>query len=83
MKRFLAVLLAVGLIGCGSGLGPVLSSVDAVARALCAAHYGEKQGMSVEDAARAYCATREAWQPWIGPALQAQKAGAKAAASKD
>lgn len=74
----LGLLVVVFLSGCAS-LKPVLSSADEIARALCAAHFGQKSGMTVEQAARAYCETREAWEPWIGPALQAKRSGAQRA----
>lgn len=81
-KLFAVVLLSLTLIGGCATLKPVLRSVDQIAQAMCAAFFSDKQGVSVEDAARIYCATREAWEPWVGPALEAQKAGgAKAEAS--
>jgi hypothetical protein len=82
MKNFRSIAAAIviatfTLPGCASVM-PVLKSVDQIARSLCAAFYGEKNGISADEAARLYCATREAWEPWIGPALDAQRAGGAA-----
>ncbi len=80
---YLSVLLVLSVFlsavaGCAAAL-PIVRSVDDIARSMCAAYFGQKQGVSVEDAARMYCATREAWAPWIDPALKAQQSGAAAA----
>ena len=75
------ILLLTAAVGCAAVL-PVLRGIDEVARSMCAAHFSQKQGMSVEEAAKLFCSTREAWEPWVGPALEAQKAGARRAEAR-
>jgi hypothetical protein len=64
------VLLA---IGC-SEAKPVARTVNDVARELCAIFFSERQGISVEDAARGICSTREVLDPFIREVLKAQRA---------
>jgi len=78
LKLMLATLVAVvALQGCAfwQKVKPIVSTVDDIARSMCAQWYGEQMGMSVDDALKLYCNTREAWAPWIDPALAASKMG--------
>jgi hypothetical protein len=62
---------------------PVLRTVDDVASNLCALHFSEQQGLSIEDAGRKFCDTKRKLQPWIDEVLAAQQsAGARAAAQQ-
>lgn len=78
----LVVALCLPLPGCAEAR-PILRTVDDVAKNLCALFYAEKQSLSVEDAARSFCRTRDAWEPWIDEALRAQQAGGAVATSRD
>jgi hypothetical protein len=78
MRNLSALVLALALsTGCAAfqAAKPVLKTIDDVARQLCLLHYSEKASLSVEEAAEFYCKNREQWEPWIGPALSAQKVG--------
>jgi hypothetical protein len=57
---------------------PIVSTVDDVARSMCAMFYGERMGVSPEEALKTYCKLREQWAPWIDPALASMEAGATA-----
>jgi hypothetical protein len=83
MKRWFSVfLVSLFVMTSCAGALPVVRTIDDMARDMCAKFFGEKNGISLEDAARTYCQTREDLDPWIGPLLEAQKAGEKAAAKK-
>lgn len=58
---------------------PFVQTVDDIARSMCAVFYGQQNGVSAEQAARLYCATRDAWAPWLDPALAGTQAGGVAA----
>lgn len=79
---FVAVAIGSGAPGCSSAK-PILRTVHDVARSLCAIHYAELHGFSVEDAAKAFCSTEEALRPWIDEALRAQRAAAAKATQGD
>lgn len=74
MKRFAPVLLVACLGGCAS-FKPVVRTADDLAQEACALFFGDKQGIDIEAAAKAYCATRQAWAPFINPILAAEKQG--------
>ncbi len=59
-----------------SSAKPILRTVNDVARSMCAIFFAERQGISIQDAARAFCATENALRPWIDEALKAQAAAA-------
>jgi hypothetical protein len=59
---------------------PALRTTHDIAKATCSAYFGELQGLSLEDAARAFCEGEEAMRPWIDAILAAkQEAGPVAA----
>lgn len=62
---------------------PVLRTVDDIATNLCAIHFSERQGISIEDAARAFCDTKRKVQPFLDEVLAAkQSAGTRAEAQR-
>jgi hypothetical protein len=77
----LVVLLGFVPTGC-AGWKPVARTVDGVAETLCAQFFGEKQKLSLEDAAKQFCATHEELQPWIDQVLAAKREGGKAALAR-
>jgi hypothetical protein len=83
--RMSALVLALGcfgllLSGC-AGWKPIARTADGVAETLCAQFFGEKRGLSLEDAAKQFCSTRADLEPWIESVLAAKReAGPKAAA---
>ena len=77
------VTFAVWLSSCAE-FKPVAKTVNDVARDLCAIFYGKKQGISVEDAAKAFCATEKQIAPFLDEVLSAeQRAGAKSLQARD
>lgn len=78
--KFAPIVIAIVIAtGCAI-LKPALRTVDDIAREACALYFAELQGISARDAARAYCATREALDPFIREILAAQRvAGAQSA----
>jgi len=70
--------LALAVTGC-AGAKPVIRTINDIAKDACALFFSEKQGISIEDAARGICATREVLDPFIREILKAQQlAGASA-----
>lgn len=72
-----AVLLAIGLsiaapTGCAEGR-IVARGANDIARDLCALHYGQREGISLDDAARTFC---QDLRPWLDLVLRAQRDGA-------
>lgn len=67
------------MTGCAS-LKPIARTVDDVAHSLCALHYSEREGMSLEDAGKRFCETEAMIRPWLDLALRAQRDGASAPA---
>lgn len=61
---------------------PYVSTVDDIAKSMCAKYYGDALGVSVDDAFEMYCRTREAFSPWIDPALASVQAGGAAASQR-
>jgi len=86
MKNRIARLLAATLVilsvtGCAwwqKDVKPIVSTVDDIARSMCAMFYGERMGVSPEEALKTYCKLREQWAPWIDPALASMQAGGSA-----
>jgi hypothetical protein len=69
-------LLAAFLVaGCAS-LKTVTRAADSAAELACAEFFGAKQKLSIEDAARAFCATREDLEPWTEAILAAKRQAA-------
>lgn len=67
--------------GCAE-MKPVARTVNDVARDLCAIFYGKKQGITIDEAARAFCATEKQIAPFLDEVLAAeQRAGMKATAA--
>jgi hypothetical protein len=82
MVRMVTTLLALALVGC-SWLKPATRTVKDAAEILCGAYFSESAGLSVEDAARAFCSTEKQLRPWLDQVLAAkQTAGAQAAAAQ-
>ena len=89
MKQIKFILLTAMLLLSASGCAwwdktgkTVVRDVDTAARALCALFYSDSAGLSVDDAARLYCKTREQWSPWIDAVLSGvQTGGARAGAA--
>ena len=78
----LIVSVAFSLTSC-AGIKPVIKTIDDLAQDACGMFFADRMGISWEDAARAYCNTREALAPFIDPLLEAQaKAGGEAAAAQ-
>ena len=61
--------------GCASWK-PVARTTNDVARVLCGEFFGEKQGLSVEEAAKKFCETRDDLEPWIDAVLAAKREAA-------
>ena len=70
---FFVALLA--LPGCAAfqSAKPVLQTADAVAQQACALFFGERNRMSVEEAAEAFCKAKEQYQPWLDAVLRADR----------
>jgi hypothetical protein len=61
---------------------PAARTVNDVARDLCALFFAEQQGISVEQAAKLACETREQLDPWIEQVLAAKQTAGAAATRK-
>jgi hypothetical protein len=71
LKLGAALLLAsVLFVACGA-LGPARTAND-IARQLCALHYAERQGISLEDAGKTFC---QDIRPWLDLVLRAKREG--------
>lgn len=77
---FSLIALAMPLLGCSSWK-PVARTGNDVARVLCGEFFGEKQGISFEDAAKKFCETRDDLAPWIDAVLAAKREAAPKAAA--
>jgi hypothetical protein len=84
MSRSLGYLAALALLVAGcSWLKPATRTVKDAAEILCGAYFSESAGLSVEEAARAFCSTEKQLRPWLDQVLAAkQTAGAQAAAAQ-
>lgn len=75
MKKLPLLLLLCA--GCAE-MKPIARTVNDVARDLCAIFYGKREGISIDEAARTFCATEKQLGPWIDEVLSAeQRAGTK------
>lgn len=85
LQRPLSTLTVVGLLlmlpSCANWK-PIARTTNDVARALCGQFFGEKQGISVEEAAKKFCETRDDLAPWLDTVLAAKQAGGKAALAR-
>lgn len=67
-----AVLATAALASCAA-LKPVARTTHDVAKQLCELFYSEKNGISIEEAGRAFCATEQDLRPWLDEVLKAQE----------
>lgn len=58
-----------------AGSKPYLRTADDAATWACAAFYGKKQGLSLDEAAKAFCSTKEQVQPWLDQLLALERQG--------
>jgi hypothetical protein len=58
---------------------PVVKTVNDAAALACQAYFGEKQGISFEEAAREFCVTREELAPFLDAILAAGPVAAQRA----
>lgn len=66
------------LVSCASAK-PVVRTVNDLAFEACQIYFGQKNSISLEDAAKTFCDTQEKLKPWLDEILAAQqRAGAKA-----
>lgn len=72
---FLATTLLL-LSGCAAfqSAKPALQTADSLAQQACAVFFGQQRGMSVEDAAEAFCEAKEQYQPWLDALLRTDRA---------
>jgi len=85
LKLIFATTLALYLTACGAfwdNAKPYVQTVDDVAKSMCANYYGETMKISVDDAFKMYCRSRDAFSPWIDPAIASMQAGAAAKQSQ-
>lgn len=57
---------------------PYLRTADDAATWACAAFYGKRQGMSLDEAARTFCKTKAQIQPWLDHLLALERQGVPA-----
>jgi hypothetical protein len=60
-----------------AGWKPFARDASDVARNLCGLFFAEKQGLSLEDAARQFCVTRDQLDPWLEEILRAKATAGK------
>jgi hypothetical protein len=73
------LVLALGLLQSCSNWKPAARTVNDVARELCSLFFAERQSISLEEAAKTACETREQLDPWIEQVLAAKQAAGAAA----
>lgn len=79
-KFSLALVFALGLSAQACADAKVVArGANDIARDLCALHYSEREGVSVEDAARTFC---QDIRPWLDLVLRAKADGASKACEK-
>lgn len=66
---------ALGACSAWADAKPVVRTADDLAQQACALFFGQKMGISPEDAFRAYCAARKDFAPFIDPVLAAEQQG--------
>ncbi len=72
----LCLALPLLLLSSCSSWKPVARTGNDVARVLCGEFFGEKQKISVEDAAKKFCETRADLAPWLDAVLAAKREAA-------
>lgn len=77
-KLLFIVTAALALNSC-AGAKPIVRTIHDVAKSACAIFFADKQGLSIEDAARTFCATEAQLRPWIDEVLKAQQIAGAAA----
>ena len=70
----LGLFLLLFVTGCAGGK-PYVRTADDAATWACAAFNSQRQGLSLEDAAGAFCKTKAQLQPWIDQLLALQRQG--------
>jgi uncharacterized protein YceK len=73
-KLVLSFILLSSLSGCADVKNVLRGSHD-VAKNLCAIYYSDKQGISLDEAAREICVNEEKLRPWIDHVLSLKKNG--------
>jgi hypothetical protein len=73
--------IAISASGCAM-FKPVARTINSAAEFACAEFFSEKQGISLEDAARSFCKTRDQLDPWIDSVLAAKAAAGKVAVER-
>lgn len=68
----LAVLALLGAVACAE-VKPVARTAVDVARDFCALTVAERNGISVEEAVKQFCATEEQLDPWLDELLAAKQ----------
>lgn len=63
-----------------AGSKPYLRTADDAATWACAAFYGKKQGLSLDEAAQTFCKTKAQLQPWLDQLLALERQGVAGAA---
>lgn len=63
-----------------AGSKPYLRTADDAASWACAAFYGKKQGISLDEAAQTFCKTKAQLQPWLDQLLALERQGVAGAA---
>lgn len=72
-------LLLLAPLSC-TGSKPYLRTADDAATWACAAFYGKKQGISLDEAAQTFCKTKAQLQPWLDQLLALERQGVAGAA---
>lgn len=81
LSLLVAVVALLCLPGCAAWK-PAVRTTNDVARVLCGEFFGQKMGMSLEDAAKKFCETRDDLEPWIDAVLAAKRNAAPKAEAR-
>ena len=74
MKKLLIIAAILSTAGC-TQVKSVLRGSHDVAKNLCAIYYSDKQGISLDEAAKEICVNEEKLRPWIDHVLSIKKTG--------
>lgn|SRR3990167_8624554 len=66
------------VLGSCASAKPYLRTADDAASWACAAFYGKKQGLSLDDAAKTFCKSKAQLQPWLDQLLALERQGLSA-----
>jgi hypothetical protein len=66
------------VIGSCASAKPYIRTADDAASWACAAFYGKKQGLSLDDAAKTFCKSKAQLQPWLDQLLALERQGVTA-----